>query len=1103
MAKKKFKSIFVILIILSSILPVKVFAADSGLGTGNQERIYGANRYETAAKIAEKGWDQSAYAILAAGMDNNLVDALTASTLARAKDAPVLLTPGDRLDPYAKEQLLRLHVKTVYITSGTGVIQQKVWDDLSSLGIAIIPLGGADRFETAINIAKELKKTTNINTAVVTTALSNADALTVAPIAAANGWPVLLTSPGNISPATGRFLNEEQIAKTYIIGGAGAVSTAIQDKIPNPTRIGGTDRFDTDLKILDFFTDQLDFSRGIYLANGQNEHLADSLSASSLIAKTSSPLILTGRVLSVPVSSYLDGNPEISKAIALGGEKVIDPSVLDRFQQMPVSEKYTESGIMLGSSDSGNKKYYDSRVILDGNDITLQNAVIKHDLYIGGQGCTLTNVIVNGKIYTNPDKAGGTKMDTVQTAKMVVQSYSDNAIHIGRNGKYGLTLYTTDPADAINLDFESYAGRTDSVEQCAVIELASGSSVGDILVERVLGTQWRLTFTGIINQPVAVDKMSYDPQEEAPESMSPDMPLEIITGPNSLINNLEIRAEDNQLLNLTGRFGDLKVYKKLNLGLHGVFDNVFIYSDASVGAFDQSLLKNVLISGNAIFALADKSKANYVKATGNCIFEVDAYSSIDNIDAAGTKSLMYGLGYVNGERINSYDPVPVPGAAENTAINFSASIGPDGTLFPVAGENNQISLTILDRHGQPATDINGIYNVTVSNIIKAGDGSYGSVNGNIITGSAYTASITIPVTFTQGKGNINLVLSAGKGPSGSTQLLQQQVWFKVSGIFSPDTEILTFNVAGYRGYTNGRGTREDPYIISTAQELNALRYHTDEKDMFIKLGADIDLGFAPYNTGEGWVPVDASIKEFDGDGHVIKNLYINRPGSDYQALFNSIDAQIMNVGLANANVTGNKHVAALVVNTQFVDGCTVSGNISGTEWVGGIAASVMAIHTSVAKVNIAGGDYTGGLVPSAYEISNCYVSGKISGADHVGGLGAEAAGYLQGNVVNITVITASGTNVGRLAATAYPGTEIGNNLAFSGMLYKKSADDTGSTAFPNMPGSIGINGPDGENRTFDELSVQTTYEQLGPGWNFDTEWVMTDGQPELKSFIRE
>ena len=48
-------------------------------------RIAGQDRYETAAKIAEEGWTTSSdNAILAAGMDNNLVDALTAAPLAKA-----------------------------------------------------------------------------------------------------------------------------------------------------------------------------------------------------------------------------------------------------------------------------------------------------------------------------------------------------------------------------------------------------------------------------------------------------------------------------------------------------------------------------------------------------------------------------------------------------------------------------------------------------------------------------------------------------------------------------------------------------------------------------------------------------------------------------------------------------------------------------------------------------------------------------------------------------------------------------------------------------------------------------------------------------------
>ncbi|SHN73242.1 cell wall-binding repeat-containing protein [Desulfitobacterium chlororespirans] len=1091
----------VVMIILLSLFPANMLALNTAGKESNQARISGADRYETAALIAQRGWDKSDSVILSAGMDANLVDALTAAPLARTKDMPILLTSGHSLNSFAGEQLKRLETKTVYITSGQGVIKQAVLDELSALKINIVPLGGADRYETAVNIAQEIKKTRELDTVVVTTSLSNADALTIAPIAAVNGWPVLLTAANTLSPDTGGFINQEQIAKTYVIGGVGAVSPTVEKALPDPTRIGGANRFETNLRIIENFKHQLDFSQGTYFANGLNEHLVDSLVGSSLIARTSSPLILTEKTLSPTVGSYLDGHPEIIKPIILGGEGAIDSSLPARFQQTPSLVSYGEPGSVLGSPDSADIQVFEGSVLLQGDSITIKNAVIERDLFIRGQGAVLENVTVRGKIYTNPENAANTRIDMVQSQRMVIQSYSDNGIHIDRNGQYGLTIYTKEEAEGIHLDFEGCLKAENAREQLAAIEFASGNGVGQIQVERVLGRQWQLTFSGIFNQPVVVDKMAYDHGSEAiPDYLKPDMPLDITSAPNA-IKRLEIWAENGQLLTLRGYFEQVKVHSRLNLVLDGgVYDEISLLGDAGVSVHNQAVLKNVLAAGTNQLSLTQMSKIDHLKITGNAVLRTDAHTSVAHAEAAGTQSVMSGYGTVNGIRLNSPQFVPVPGAKEFTAVSYAIAVDPEGTPYPVAGEVNPLMLTLKDKAGKTAADVNGVLELTVANVIEAGDGTYGSVNGAAITGTDYTAGITIPVTFEQGKARVNLVLNHGKGPTGDARV-EQEVWFTLKGLTSLGSHTLRFQVAGYRGYSHGKGTEADPYIIFTAEELNALRYHVDEKDMYIELGGDIDLGVYPYNTGEGWVPIEASIKKFDGKGHLIRNLYINRPNEDYQALLRRVGSGIQNVGLLDVKVTGRQHVAALTMGTQFIGSVLVTGNISGEHQVSGIADDVMQISRSMVRAAVSGGDETSGLVRNAWDVSNCYASGKISGTDKIGGL-TLGAGYFSGNVSDFSAITGSGKDISRMALSIYPQGMIDKNLAYDGMLYKLTPGDNGSTVFPRMPDSIGSNNLDGENKTAAELSEQATYEELGPGWNFDTTWSMVDGRPELKMFLR-
>ena len=76
-----------------------------------------------------------------------------------------------------------------------------------------------------------------------------------------------------------------------------------------------------------------------------------------------------------------------------------------------------------------------------------------------------------------------------------------------------------------------------------------------------------------------------------------------------------------------------------------------------------------------------------------------------------------------------------------------------------------------------------------------------------------------------------------------------------------------------------------------------------------------------WNYGEGWNPVGSDSTNyhftatFEGNGHVIRNLFINRPSIVYQGLFGSTKyALIRNLGLTGPlmSVSGGRYVGALV-----------------------------------------------------------------------------------------------------------------------------------------------------------------------------------------------
>jgi hypothetical protein len=116
-------------------------------------------------------------------------------------------------------------------------------------------------------------------------------------------------------------------------------------------------------------------------------------------------------------------------------------------------------------------------------------------------------------------------------------------------------------------------------------------------------------------------------------------------------------------------------------------------------------------------------------------------------------------------------------------------------------------------------------------------------------------------------------------------------------------------------FSGGEGTADDPYLISNAAELDAVRGFLDSH---FKLANDIDLTSygAGYNGGAGWSPIgkegvnpnwnmNAFKGTFDGDGHTISGLYIDNifSGTNFFSLFGKVSgATIKNLGVTEVNI---------------------------------------------------------------------------------------------------------------------------------------------------------------------------------------------------------
>ena len=222
-----------------------------------------------------------------------------------------------------------------------------------------------------------------------------------------------------------------------------------------------------------------------------------------------------------------------------------------------------------------------------------------------------------------------------------------------------------------------------------------------------------------------------------------------------------------------------------------------------------------------------------------------------------------------------------------------------------------------------------------------------------------------------------------------------------------------------------------------------------------------DAGDDYWNDGEGWAPIGddfgvAFESFFDGGGHTISNLYIDRRDAEYVGLFGNtghsgsnyfvgLNNNIRDLALVNVDVQGGSDTGGLVgSNGLVIAACSVTGVVSGSLNVGGLVGDNFSgtVIASYSTASVAGGPRTGGLVGSNF-------SGTI------------IASYSIGSVSN------DFGDVGGL---------VGSNFADRGTT-RDSYWDTQTSGQSESDG--------GEGKTTSELQSPTGYTGIYENWNLD------------------
>ena len=220
----------------------------------------------------------------------------------------------------------------------------------------------------------------------------------------------------------------------------------------------------------------------------------------------------------------------------------------------------------------------------------------------------------------------------------------------------------------------------------------------------------------------------------------------------------------------------------------------------------------------------------------------------------------------------------------------------------------------------------------------------------------------------------------------------------------------------------GSGTIGDPYKIATLENLYWVTQNQSSWSSYFVQTSNIDASSSStWDGGAGFTPIGNGTTNYftgsyNGKGHTIKGIFINRPTVQYVGLFGismgtgSIDS----LGVININITGKNYVGGItgLNNTnRSVSNSFTTGSITGNSGVVGglIGSNGGTVSSSYSTCSVNGISSTiGGLVgfnSGNGNISKSFATGNVtSSSSQIGGL----VGSNSGSIAN-TYSTGSAT----------------------------------------------------------------------------------------------
>jgi len=288
-------------------------------------RVYGQTRYETAFGIAEqymKDTGQAKLTSIIVARGDNFPDALSASYLAKAKKAPVILWTPDKNKQV--QGFIKKNVKTtgtVYLLGGPSVVGNAVKKGMAH---NFTRKYGQDRFGTNIEVLK-------------TVGVKNEELLVCdgfkfenALIASGTGKPILLVQKGGLTKEQKSWLNKNKtkISKITIIGNTSSVDTTTENALKaygSVSRLSAGTADAVSAKVAGKY-----FKKASQITIAISDNWPDGLAGGPLAIANKGPILLVNNKKYASTLAYTKSLPSLTRATVLGGTMLVSDATVKK-----------------------------------------------------------------------------------------------------------------------------------------------------------------------------------------------------------------------------------------------------------------------------------------------------------------------------------------------------------------------------------------------------------------------------------------------------------------------------------------------------------------------------------------------------------------------------------------------------------------------------------------------------------------------------------------------------------------------------------------------------------------------------------------------------